>query len=134
MGGDNNVVSGQYGSLGGGRKNRVSGKEKYLKHSAVTLLNDEYVEVALGEDDEKYAISISDQSGKLTGKLLLEKIAHPTYSKELWHAGGRGLFIAALYADSFIINTEVDKKTEIIIIINKRTSNCKIKPFWINEK
>lgn len=110
-----------------------TGKEKYVKHSKITLTPEEYVEINLVRDDEKYGVSVIDNSGKLNKETVLYKIDRNIHADGLLDENGRGIHMSRLYSDRLIINIKPRVKTEVIII-NYFTEKYKgYKPLYINE-
>lgn len=90
-------------------------------------------------DNEKYAISIVDNGGKLTKFDILYWLNRQSSSDEhgvplgVFDSHGRGLFIARRYIDRVIINVDRNKKTEVIIINYIDQIYKGSKPLNINE-
>jgi CheY-like chemotaxis protein/anti-sigma regulatory factor (Ser/Thr protein kinase) len=109
------------------------GREKYLKHSDITLQEDEAVLVRLGRDSEKYGVSVTDTSGKLTKQQVLYRIDRHIHGEGLLDENGRGLHMSRMYSDRLIINIKRNVTTEAIFI-NYLTEKYKgFKPLFINE-
>ena len=110
-----------------------NGKQKYRKHSNVVLEASEAVEVRLCKDSEKYGISVSDRSGKLTKQQVLHKIDRHINEEGLLDEDGRGLHISRIYSDRLIINIKKDVATEAIILNYLNEKYKGYKPLYINE-
>jgi anti-sigma regulatory factor (Ser/Thr protein kinase) len=109
------------------------GKEKYIKHSQVVLDPGEYVDIVLAKDEEKYAISVTDKSGRLTKETVLYKLDRNIHAENLLDENGRGIHMSRMYTDRFVINIKPLVKTEIIMM-NYFTQKYKgYKPLYINE-
>ncbi|MFP4418775.1 MAG: response regulator, partial [Chitinispirillaceae bacterium] len=80
-----------------------SGAEKYQKHSDVTLQESEKVKIKLGKDSEKYGVSVTDTSGKLTKQQVLYRIDRHIHGEGVLDEHGRGLHMSRLYSDRLII-------------------------------
>ncbi len=110
-----------------------SGEEKYEKHSDVVLAPEEYVDIALVKDEEKYGISVTDKSGMLTKETILYKIDRNIHAEGLLDENGRGIHMTRLYSDRMIINIKPREKTEIIIINYFQKKFKGYRPLYINE-
>jgi CheY-like chemotaxis protein len=110
-----------------------NGREKYIKHSDVTLEDFEAVEIILGRDSEKYGVAVIDTSGKLNKHHVLFRIDRHIHGEGLLDENGRGLHMSRMYSDRLIINIKRNVKTEAIFI-NYLTEKYKgFKPLYINE-
>ncbi len=110
-----------------------AGREKYRKHSEVTLEEREAVDIVLGRDDEKYAISVVDNSGKLTKEQVLFRLDRHIHGEGLLDEDGRGLHMSRMYADRLIINIKRDVRTEAIVLNYLNDKYRGFKPLYINE-
>jgi len=111
----------------------LGGDEKYEKHSDIVLQPYEYVDIVLVKDDEKYGISVTDQSGRLTKETVFYKLDRNIHKEGLLDENGRGIYMSRLYADRLIININPKVKTEVIFL-NYFTDKYKgFKPIYINE-
>ncbi len=110
-----------------------NGKEKYIKHSDVTLDEAEAVKIFVGRDSEKYGVSVMDTSGKLTKKNALFKIDRHIHGEGLLDEDGRGLHMSRIYSDRFIINIKKDVATEAIFMNYLGEKYKGFKPLYINE-
>jgi anti-sigma regulatory factor (Ser/Thr protein kinase) len=90
-------------------------------------------------DEDKYAISIVDQGGRLKKDDVLfwlhRQISQSTDGLPLGinDNHGRGLFIARRYIDRLIVNIKRNVRTEIIIINYHKPIFSEYKPLHINE-
>lgn len=109
------------------------GKQKYEKHSDVDLEEDEAVKVTVGVDSEKYGISVTDTSGKLTKEQVLYRIDRHIHAEGVLDENGRGLHMSRLYADRLIINIKPNVATEVIFINYFTKKYQGYKPLYINE-
>jgi DNA-binding NarL/FixJ family response regulator/anti-sigma regulatory factor (Ser/Thr protein kinase) len=109
------------------------GQVKYKKHSDVALEDGEMVRIVLGIDSEKYGVSVTDTSGKLTKETVLYRIDRHVHDEGILDESGRGLHISRLYADRLIINIKKNQATEVIFLnyIDKKYKGYK--PLYINE-
>ncbi|MFW6253673.1 MAG: response regulator [Chitinivibrionales bacterium] len=110
-----------------------SGAEKYQKHSDVTLQESEKVKIKLGKDSEKYGVSVTDTSGKLTKQQVLYRIDRHIHGEGVLDEHGRGLHMSRLYSDRLIINIKRDVITEAIFINYLNDKYKGFKPLYINE-
>ena len=109
------------------------GKEKYVKHSDVVLAPEEYVDIVLAKDNEKYGVSVTDKSGRLTKETALFKIDRNIHAEGLLDENGRGIHMTRLYSDRLIINIDPMEKTEVIMINYFAEKYRGHKPLYINE-
>ncbi len=109
------------------------GQEKYVKHSDVTLEESEAVEICLGKDSEKYGVSVTDTSGKLTKEQVLYRIDRHIHGEGLLDENGRGLHMSRLYSDRLVINIKKDVRTEAIFMNYLSDKYRGFKPLYINE-
>ncbi|MFP4521037.1 MAG: response regulator [Fibrobacterota bacterium] len=110
-----------------------SGREKYRKHSKVVLLEEEYIDVILARDSEKYGVSVIDKSGRLRKDTVLYKIDRHISGEGLLDESGRGLHMSRIYSDRLIINIAPGKKTEVILLNYFEKKYHGYKPLYINE-
>jgi len=110
-----------------------SGKEKYEKHSDVTLQESEAVMASLGRDSEKYGVSVVDTSGKLTKEQALFRIDRHVHGEGLLDESGRGIHMSRIYSDRLIINIKKNVTTEAIFINYIDEKYKGFKPLYINE-
>lgn len=109
------------------------GNEKYVKHSVISLQPEEYVDIILAKDNEKYGVSVMDKSGRLTKETALYKIDRNINAEGLLDENGRGIHMSRMYSDRLVINIKPMVKTEVIML-NYFTGKYKgHKPLYINE-
>jgi CheY-like chemotaxis protein/anti-sigma regulatory factor (Ser/Thr protein kinase) len=109
------------------------GTEKYEEFTDVALLPDEYVYVECGCDQEKYAVSISDNKGNLSREKVLFKIQRQITGEGLLDDSGRGIHMSRLFSDRMVINIDPNKRTEVILINYFSDKYRGYKPLYINE-
>ncbi|MBD3418717.1 MAG: response regulator [Chitinivibrionales bacterium] len=109
------------------------GERKYAKHSQVILDESERVNIILGKDNEKYGVSVTDHSGRLTKEQVLYRIDRHIHGEGLLDENGRGLHMSRMYADRFIVNIKKNTKTEVIFINYLDEKYRGSKPIYINE-
>jgi CheY-like chemotaxis protein len=109
------------------------GREKYLKHSDVVLEDSEAVLVTLGRDSEKYGVSVTDTSGKLTKQQVLYRFDRHLHGEGLLDECGRGIHMSRVYSDRLIINICKNSATEAIFINYFDEKYKGFKPLYINE-
>lgn len=109
------------------------GSEKYKEFEDIKLEPDEYIHVEYGYDNEKYGVSITDFSGRLTKETVLYKIDRQIAGEGLLDDSGRGIHMSRLFADRMIINIDPNKRTEVILINYFSTRYRGYKPLYINE-
>ncbi len=109
------------------------GKEKYKKHSEVILSEDEWVQIEVGKDSEKYGVSVMDNSGKLSKERILYSLDRHISGNGLLDEHGRGIHMSRIYSDRLLYNIKRDEFTEAIFInyINRKYKGSK--PLYINE-
>ncbi|MDD5673955.1 MAG: response regulator [Chitinivibrionales bacterium] len=116
-----------------------SAENKEQWNHNIMLSEKDAIAVTLRYDAEKYAISVTDNGGRLCKKDVLFWL-----NRQISQGGdglpvgvgdshGRGLFIARSYIDRLIINIEHDKKTEIIVMNYFKPYYKGYKPLHINE-
>jgi CheY-like chemotaxis protein len=90
-------------------------------------------------DKEKFAISISDNGGRLNKHDMLYWLHRQLKTDDsgvplgLYDTHGRGLFITRQYIDRMIVNIDKNKQTEIIIMNYLSDKYLGYKPLYINE-
>jgi CheY-like chemotaxis protein len=121
----------------GGRNERGDNKELWNLDSSVD--DDKIIEVAWAGDEEKFGVSVTDQSGRLSKSEILYWLErNSTKGKNGLSIGlldehGKGLFIAHETIDRLIVNIARGKKTEIILISYKGGQYSGHRPLWIQE-
>lgn len=116
-----------------------SGNEKERWNTDITLSEDQAIIVSVAKDIEKYAISVTDDGGKLKKSDALYWLNRQISRDQrglplgLFDTHGRGLFIARKYIDRLIINIDQDRRTEVIIINYFKDTYKGYKPIYINE-
>ena len=111
----------------------------YQEGVFVEVPEDKAIEFKIVEDDEKWGLSVTDQSGSLTLNRVLEKIERHTAFDDkpvpegIEDLSGRGLFILSRQ-NRLIINILNTVKTEIIVMRFKDSSLNRYQSFIINEK
>jgi CheY-like chemotaxis protein len=102
-------------------------------------LNPGEVDLLYGRDDEKYAISITDNGGKLTKAKVLHWLGRQMQKDErglpigILDIHGRGIYISREYVDRLVINIHKGKYTEIICLHYIQDAYKGHKPLLINE-
>ncbi len=97
------------------------------------------VEMHYGMDEEKYAISVTDNGGTLNKEKVLYWLRRQIERDNsglpigLYDIHGRGLYISREYVDRLIVNIEKKKRTEIICILYNTETYKGHKPLLINE-
>ncbi|MFP4522668.1 MAG: response regulator [Fibrobacterota bacterium] len=109
------------------------GQKKYREFSDVQLAEDEYVTIECGIDNEKYGISVIDNSGGLDKETVLYKIDRHVNAEGVLDDSGRGIFMTRIFADRMIINIDPSNKTEIILLNYFDKKYKGYKPIYINE-
>jgi CheY-like chemotaxis protein len=103
------------------------------------LSDSEVIYVTLLTDSEKFGISVLDKGGRLKKSDVLYWINRQATRDEsgvplgVYDTHGRGFFIAREYIDRLIINIDVNKRTEVIIINYYSQPYHGYKPLHINE-
>ncbi len=108
------------------------GRTKYEEYSPITLEPSEYVYVDCGHDNEKYAVSVVDNQGRLTKEAILYRIDRHVRGEGMLDDSGRGIHMSRLFADRLIINVQPQKKTEVIIMNYFTNVYRGYKPLYIN--
>ena len=109
------------------------GQPKYGRFGEVRLAEGEYVEVECGYDSEKYGVSVTDRSGRLTKETVLERIERHVSGKGLTDTRGRGIHLSRLLSDRMIINIKPCVRTEVILMNYFEAKYRGFKPLYINE-
>jgi CheY-like chemotaxis protein len=109
------------------------GTEKYQEFSDIVLEPHEYIQLECGYDTEKYAVAITDCQGHLTKETVLYKIERQINGEGLLDDSGRGIHMSRLFADRMIINIDLNKKTEVILMNYFSNKYRGYKPLYINE-
>lgn len=107
----------------------------YEKGSHVQLKETEEVVIEYGMDDDKLVVDIIDVSGSLTKEKVLSQLnkgINPT-QEDLIASGGRGIYLTRFLCDKMIINLDVKKRTEMIIIMYFNQDYHESKPLLINQ-
>jgi CheY-like chemotaxis protein/anti-sigma regulatory factor (Ser/Thr protein kinase) len=116
-----------------------SGNEKERWNANVTLSDDRAIIVSVAKDAEKYAISVTDDGGRLKKSDVLYWLNRQISKDDrglplgVFDTHGRGLFIARKYIDRLIVNIDQDRRTEVIIINYFKDTYKGYKPLYINE-
>jgi CheY-like chemotaxis protein/anti-sigma regulatory factor (Ser/Thr protein kinase) len=116
-----------------------SPESKALLTGDIVLPEGKEIEVHVGIDSEKYAVSVLDRGGRLSKFDVLywlnRQVARDDKGLPLgvFDTHGRGFYIARRYIDRLIINIDKDTKTEIIIINYFSNEYQGYKPLYINE-
>ncbi|MBD3393714.1 MAG: response regulator [Chitinivibrionales bacterium] len=103
------------------------------------LFDSDAIQITAGWDSRKYAISITDNGGRLQKKDVLywlhRQVAHDDAGVPvgIGDSHGRGFFIARRYIDRLVINIAPAKKTEVVIINYTAEVYQGSKPLYINE-
>jgi len=110
------------------------GSLKYEKGSLIEKLEEpEYVYVAYGRDEEKIALSITDQGGQITGDEILYWLDRNISGANLLDTHGRGMYLIHRLVDRVIINIHEGHQTQLILLDylgNKSNTN---RPLYINQ-
>lgn len=99
----------------------------------------EKITIRIVEDDEKYGISVIDNSGSLESSRILKKIRrHTSVANEVIPPGiedphGRGFFILS-NSNRLVVNILKEKMTEVILMHFYEPEQNKYQPLIINEK
>jgi CheY-like chemotaxis protein len=118
--------------------NQSPEKKEQWDHN-IMLAEKEAVTVTLRYDSEKYALSISDNGGRLTKSDVLFWLNRQISKSDdglplgIGDSHGRGFFISRSYIDRLIVNIEHNKKTEIIVMNYYAPIFKGYKPLHINE-
>jgi hypothetical protein len=106
---------------------------------AIEIPGNRWLELGIVQDDEKWGVVVSDLSGSLTLKRVLEKFRrHVVLGEEgvplgLTDRTGRGLFILSR-SNRLVINVLKEIKTEIIVLHYRDASINKYQPLIFNER
>ena len=121
-----------------GAKNE-HGNKKHLWDMDAVVNDDLAIKISWGQDETKQAISICDQTGRLTKADILFWIERNT-TKDVHGASvgmldthGKGIFITREIVDRMIINIDPGKRTEIILLNYKEGLYEGYRPLWIQE-
>lgn len=114
-------------------------EKKELWNYDFELKEHDAIRISVCQDSSKYAISITDNGGRLKKRDVLYWLHRQTTRDSsgvpvgLHDNHGRGLFIARKYIDRLVINIAKGRATEIIIMnyLNYETGHSK--PLYINE-
>jgi anti-sigma regulatory factor (Ser/Thr protein kinase) len=109
------------------------GTKKYESYQSINLDKNEYVQVDCGADSEKYGVSVTDPSGRLTKNKVLETVHRQVSGQGLLEDHGRGIHISRLFSDRMIINIKPGSRTEVILMNYFTRKYQGYKPFYINE-
>jgi len=118
---------------------RESPEDKSVWQHDFELSSEEAIVLSVVMDDEKYAVSVTDNGGHLTKQDILYWLNRQSNKDKsglpegIFDTHGRGLFIARKYIDRLIINIDPAKKTEVIIINYLSNVYQGYKPLYINE-
>jgi CheY-like chemotaxis protein len=121
-----------------GAKQEPPDRKEEWSHD-VELASNEEVLVSWGYDDQKAAVAITDQKGRLTKKDALywleRNMTRDSNGQTLgfFDKHGKGLFISRQTNDRFIINTRRGVCTEVILINYKEGLHHGHRPLWIHE-
>jgi anti-sigma regulatory factor (Ser/Thr protein kinase) len=113
--------------------------EKKEEWNEAFTLNEGEVDLYYGQDDEKCAISITDNGGKLDKSKVLYWLGRQMERDNsglpvgLYDVHGRGLYISREYVDRLVVNIQRNHRTEIICILYNKESYKGHKPLLINE-
>lgn len=107
----------------------------YEKGSEVELKEGEEVIFEYGKDPSKLVVDILDTSGGLTREKVvnqLNKGVNPS-PEDLIASGGRGIFLTRFLCDKVIVNLELKRRTEIVLIMYLTRDHQESKPLLINQ-
>jgi DNA-binding NarL/FixJ family response regulator/anti-sigma regulatory factor (Ser/Thr protein kinase) len=111
----------------------TNGRKKYGRNTPITLEEHEYVQIRLGRDDEKYGISVLDNSGRLSKQQVIYRLRRQMKREGVFDENGRGLFLSWSFADRLIFNIRKNTATEVIAINYYDTVEKSVKPLYVNE-
>jgi len=112
----------------------ADGDKKYEEYKKISLEENEYINVEIGQDNEKVVISILDRQGNLDKERILYLIDRHVNSEGIFDESGRGIYMSRLFADRIIINIDPKVMTEFIIIFYLKEGVFKgYKPLYINQ-
>ncbi len=103
------------------------------------LSPEEAIDLSVAYDEEKYAISVTDNGGRLRKSDVLYWLHRQVARDEsgiplgVYDFHGRGFFIARKYIDRLIVNIAEGRRTEVIIINYVKNVQRGSKPLSINE-
>jgi anti-sigma regulatory factor (Ser/Thr protein kinase) len=109
------------------------GRPKYEGQSSVELEQSEYIQIDCGFDSEKYGVSVTDHSGRLTKEMVLERIERHTAGKGLLDLRGRGIHLSRMLSDRMVVNIQRGERTEVILLNYFTQKYRGAKPLYINE-
>lgn len=109
------------------------GTPKYPDLVEVALEAEDYIQVECGVDAEKYGVSVTDNSGRLTKETVLERIQRHVTGQGLTDRRGRGIHISRMLSDRMIVNIRRGVKTEVILLNYFEAKYRGFKPLYINE-
>lgn len=107
----------------------------YEKGSQVVLKETERVVIEYGMDHEKLVVVIVDVSGTLTKERVLTQLnkgINPT-QEDLIASGGRGIYLTRFLCDKVVVNLDVSRKTEVVLIMYFNQEYQESKPLLINQ-
>jgi len=111
----------------------ADGRPKYENCAEVQLERGEYIQVECGADSEKYGVSVTDNSGRLSKETVLERIERHTTGQGLLDLRGRGIHISRMLSDRMVINIKRNERTEVILMNYFTPRYRGSKPLYINE-
>ncbi len=103
------------------------------------LSEENAIRVSVFYDDQKCAVMVTDNGGRLKKADVLYWLYRQVTSGEddipigMFDEHGRGFYIARKYVDRVIVNVARDRKTEIILMNYSAGSGGGYKPLYINE-
>jgi CheY-like chemotaxis protein len=103
------------------------------------LPEEEAIEVSVFSDNEKCAVSVVDNGGRLKKADVLYWLYRQVTPGEgnapigMYDEHGRGFFIARKYVDRVVVNIERGKRTEVVLMNYLTGSSGVYKPLYINE-
>lgn len=107
----------------------------YEKGSQVELKEGEEVVFEYGRDSSRLVVDIIDISGGLTKEKVLNQLnkgVNPT-PEDLIASGGRGIYLTRFLCDKVIVNLELGKRTEVLLIMYLNREFQESKPLLINQ-
>jgi DNA-binding response OmpR family regulator len=112
---------------------KPDGTPKYEGGSIVHLEEGEYVQIECGCDSEKYGVSVTDNSGRLSKTTVLDRIERQISGKGLTDLRGRGIHLSRMLSDRMFVNIKRGERTQVILLNYFRTKYRGSKPLYINE-
>lgn len=110
------------------------GKKKYTRDSIIESIEDtDIVKVEYGWDNEKFGISVLDNSGHLNRDDVLYWLNRNITGANVLESSGRGLYLMHSIADRLVINIKKGIKTEIIMMMYMKGVYSGHKPIYINQ-